>query len=78
MMIWWRRWQVDGVFCLLYSSDEVICEIEGPPRWIDATAKKLEVPPKDYITKNYATLFADWKQRTCSPAKEMTFKAVKQ
>jgi hypothetical protein len=30
MMIWWRRWQVDGVFCLLYSSDEVICEIEGP------------------------------------------------
>jgi hypothetical protein len=30
MMLWWRRWQVDGVFCLLYSSDEVICEIEGP------------------------------------------------
>ena len=30
MMIWWRRWQADGVFCLLYSSDEVICEIEGP------------------------------------------------
>jgi hypothetical protein len=30
MMIWWRRWQVDGVFCLLYSSEEVICEIEGP------------------------------------------------
>lgn len=30
MMIWWRRWQVDGVFCLLYSKEEVICEIEGP------------------------------------------------
>ena len=30
MMMWWRRWQVDGVFCLLYSSEEVICEIEGP------------------------------------------------
>lgn len=53
------------------------CEIEGPPRWIDATAKKLEVPPKDYITKNYATLFADWKQETHSPANEMTFKAVR-
>jgi hypothetical protein len=30
MMLWWRRWNVDGVFCLLYSPDEVICEIEGP------------------------------------------------
>jgi hypothetical protein len=30
MMLWWRRWQADGVFCLLYSSEEVICEIEGP------------------------------------------------
>ena len=30
MMMWWQRWRVDGVFCLLYSGDEVICEIEGP------------------------------------------------
>ena len=53
------------------------CEIEGKPRWIDATAKKLGVERKDYITKNYATLFADWKQENKSPAEEMTFKAVK-
>jgi adenylate cyclase class 2 len=53
------------------------CEIEGPSRWIDATAKKLGVTPADYITKNYATLFTDWKQETGSPAKEMTFKAIK-
>lgn len=53
------------------------CEIEGPSRWIDATAKKLGVKPEDYITKNYATLFAEWKQETGSPAKEMTFKAIK-
>lgn len=53
------------------------CEIEGPSRWIDATAKKLGVSPADYITKNYATLFADWKQATGSPANEMTFDAVK-
>jgi adenylate cyclase, class 2 len=52
------------------------CEIEGPSRWIDATAKKLEVKPSDYITKNYATLFADWKQSTGSSAVEMTFRAV--
>lgn len=30
MMLWWQRWNVDGVFCLLYSGQEVICEIEGP------------------------------------------------
>ena len=30
MMLWWQRWKVDGIFCLLYSSNEVICEIEGP------------------------------------------------
>jgi len=53
------------------------CEIEGKTRWIDGTAKKLGVTPVDYITKNYATLFADWKQATKSPAQEMTFKAVK-
>src|SRR5271167_3845238 len=40
------------------------CEIEGPPRWIDATAKKLGVTAADYITENYAGLFLDWKART--------------
>ena len=53
------------------------CEIEGQPRWIDATAKKLGVSHESYITKNYATLFAEWKQENKSPATEMTFKAIK-
>jgi adenylate cyclase class 2 len=53
------------------------CEIEGKPRWIDATAKTLGVQPEAYITKNYATLFADWKNKAGSTAEEMTFKAVK-
>ena len=30
MMLWWQRWKLDGIFCLLYSREEVICEIEGP------------------------------------------------
>jgi adenylate cyclase class 2 len=53
------------------------CEIEGPPRWIDATAKKLEVSRADYITKNYATLFLEWKHQTGSTREEMTFAAVR-
>jgi adenylate cyclase, class 2 len=52
------------------------CEIEGTPRWIDATAKKLGVSEADYITTNYAGLFLDWKARTKSKAEEMTFRAV--
>ena len=52
------------------------CEIEGPPRWIDATAKKLGVGRGEYITKNYATLFADWKNENQSEAAEMTFRAI--
>ncbi len=51
-------------------------EIEGASRWIDATAKKLGVTAADYITKNYAGLFLEWKARTMSGAEEMTFKAV--
>jgi len=54
------------------------CEIEGKPRWIDATAKKLGVGREEYITKNYATLFAEWKQLNKSSAPEMTFKTLKQ
>jgi adenylate cyclase class 2 len=53
------------------------CEIEGSPRWIDATAKKMGVRREQYITKNYATLFAEWKQEMKSQAEEMTFSAVK-
>ncbi len=53
------------------------CEIEGAPRWIDATAKKLGVSASDYITKNYATLFLDWKREAKSDAQEMTFKALR-
>jgi len=52
------------------------CEIEGHPRWIDATANKLGAKHEDYITKNYATLFSDWKREIGSRAEEMTFKDV--
>jgi adenylate cyclase class 2 len=53
------------------------CEIEGAPRWIDATAKKLGVTAEDYITENYAGLFLEWKERNKSRAEEMTFKALR-
>jgi adenylate cyclase class 2 len=52
-------------------------EIEGPPRWIDATAKRLGISPDQYVTQTYTELFFAWKRKTRSPAKEMTFRAVR-
>ena len=51
-------------------------EIEGPPRWIDRTARLLQISPDDYITKSYGELFMDWKQQHHSSAEHMTFKAI--
>ncbi len=52
-------------------------EIEGPSRWIDRTAKLLHISSNDYITATYTELFFAWKNRTKSPANEMTFKAIR-
>ena len=51
-------------------------EIEGPPRWIDRTARALGISQSDYITQTYAPMFFEWKRRTRSAATEMTFRAV--
>ncbi len=52
-------------------------EIEGPSRWIDRTARTLQIDPSDYMTETYTELFFQWKKRTRSPAPEMTFDAVR-
>ncbi len=52
-------------------------EIEGPPRWIDRTAKLLQISPEQYITKSYAELFMDWKKKNRSAADHMTFSAIR-
>ncbi len=52
-------------------------EIEGPPRWIDATASAWQIRREDYITETYAGLFFAWKRRSKSAAKEMTFQALR-
>jgi len=53
-----------------------IAEIEGKARWIDRTARALNLKPQNYITKSYAELFFDWKRRTSSKAENMTFREV--
>ncbi len=51
-----------------------LAEIEGPPHWIDATAKALDVAAAGYITKSYAELFFDWKRKYKRKAMNMTFR----
>ena len=54
-----------------------VAEIEGRPRWIDRTAKLLGIPPTSYITLSYGAMFEEWRRRTASSAREMTFAAVR-
>jgi adenylate cyclase class 2 len=51
-------------------------EVEGPSRWIDATAKALGISSDQYITQTYAGLFFEWREQTGSRAQEMTFQAI--
>jgi adenylate cyclase, class 2 len=50
-----------------------IAEIEGPPEWIDHIARIFGIKEADYITSSYADLFFQWKKRTGSAARNMTF-----
>src|SRR5260370_9949929 len=52
-------------------------EIEGPPRWIEKTARALGIERNKYITANYASLFELWKRKSGSGAKNMTFREVR-
>jgi adenylate cyclase, class 2 len=44
-------------------------ELEGPPRWIDRTARALGFRESDYNTKSYGTLYLDYcRERGIRPA----------
>ncbi len=51
-------------------------ELEGPTDWIDRTLAKLDIDPDTCITDSYGTLFLNWKQRTGSPAENLTFAEI--
>ena len=54
----------------------VWAELEGDPAWIDTTLAQLAVPANDCSTQSYGALFLDWKERTGSPAQNLTFNEV--
>lgn len=48
-------------------------ELEGPPEWIDRTARLLGFTEKDYITLSYGRLYLDRCAQEGSPASDMVF-----
>jgi adenylate cyclase class 2 len=51
-------------------------ELEGPTDWIDRTLAQLNIDPATCLTDSYGTLFLNWKQRTGSPAENLTFAEI--
>jgi adenylate cyclase, class 2 len=51
-------------------------ELEGPTEWIDRSLAELKIDPATCLTDSYGKLFLDWKQRTGSPAENLTFADV--
>lgn len=51
-------------------------ELEGPPAWIDDTLARLGVDPASCLTESYGRLFLSWKERTGSPAENLTFEEI--
>ncbi|WP_260705641.1 class IV adenylate cyclase [Edaphobacter flagellatus] len=51
-------------------------ELEGPPAWIDRALVQLGVDHATCLTDSYGKLFLNWKQRTGSPAENLTFAEV--
>jgi adenylate cyclase class 2 len=51
-------------------------ELEGPTDWIDRTLAQLGIDAGTCITLSYGKLFLAWKDRTGSPAMNLTFEEV--
>lgn len=65
----YRQPRVSGVATVDETPIGVYVELEGSPRWIDRTARKLGFPPDRYITASYGALYLNWcRDRGMEPA----------
>ena len=51
-------------------------ELEGPEEWIDEMLAQLGIDHARCLTDSYGRLFLAWKQRTNSPAENLTFAEI--
>ncbi|MEI9980147.1 MAG: class IV adenylate cyclase [Edaphobacter sp.] len=69
----------DGAAAHLVIDETAIgnyAELEGPTEWIDRTLALLNVSHSVCLTDSYGKLFLDWKERTGSPAENLTFAEI--
>jgi len=62
-----------GVATLDETPIGVFLELEGPPRWIDRTARRLGFRTGDYITASYGRLYFEWCAQHGLPPDHMIF-----
>ena len=64
-----------GVVTMDETPIGVYLELEGPPAWIDRTARRLGFAEKEYITASYGQLYREWCEKNrCQPG-NMVFRA---
>lgn len=71
----WRTEYADGTGHCVIDETPIgfYAELEGPPEWIDATGQKLGVAAGEFLTLSYGRLFEQWRERTGSTARNLTF-----
>src|SRR5207247_2070925 len=62
-----------GVAMLDETPIGVYLELEGPPRWIDRTARRLGFSKHDYITDSYGRLYFLWCEQRGQHPTHMVF-----
>ena len=68
------EWETaEGHFVLDETPIGVWAELEGPPEWIDSMLERLGIGQESCTTESYGKLFLGWKERTQSPADNLTF-----
>ncbi len=69
------EWDAEGGGHLVLDETAIgtWAELEGEPAWIDAMLDKLHVPAEACTVESYGMLFLHWKERTGSPAENLTF-----
>lgn len=69
----YRRGDEPGHVTIDETPIGVFMELEGPPRWIDRTAKELGFRAADYVMESYARLYEAWCEAHGMPVKDMRF-----
>lgn len=64
---------IRGVVMLDETPIGVYLELEGPPVWIDRTARLLEFAEEHYITYSYGDIYGSYCRRKAIPPRDMVF-----